>query len=133
MDVEGLGERGEAGIAEGRAVGLLEGLTGLLRALSVHARTKRLYLPRDLCLAAGLRVDEEVFELRSSPALRRVVEQVAAAAAGHLANARARRGAVPRAALPALLPAVPARPYPARPPRAADAPVAPLRGRLAPR
>src|SRR5260221_11111145 len=64
-----------------------------------------MYLPRGLCLAAGFRVDEEVFELRSSPALRRVVEQVAAAAAGHLANARARRGAVPRAALPALLPA----------------------------
>src|SRR5260370_32189251 len=67
---------------------------------------KRLYLPRDLCLAAGLRVDAEVFELRSSPALRRIVAQVAAAAAGHLAKARARRGAVPRAALPALLPAV---------------------------
>ncbi len=106
LALEVLGERGESAIAAGRAVGIAYAQAGLLRALPFHARMKRLYLPRDLCLAAGLRVDAEVFELRSSPALRRIVAQVAAAAAGHLAKARARRGAVPRAALPALLPAV---------------------------
>jgi NADH dehydrogenase [ubiquinone] 1 alpha subcomplex assembly factor 6 len=106
LALEVLSERGEAAIAAGRAVGIAYALAGLLRAVAFHARMKRLYLPRDLGIAAGLHVDREVFELRSSPALRRVVAQVAAAAAGHLANARARRGAVPRAALPALLPGV---------------------------
>src|SRR6266851_9145117 len=99
LALEVLGERGESAIAAGRAVGIAYAQAGLLRALPFHARMKRLYLPRDLCLAAGLRVDAEVFELRSSPALRRIVAQVAAAAAGHLAKARARRGAVPRAAV----------------------------------
>jgi phytoene synthase len=106
LALEVLGERGAAAMAVGRAVGVAYALTGLLRSLPFHARAKRLYLPRDLCAAAGLRVDEEVFELRSSPALARVVAQVATAAAGHLAAARAQQGAVPRSALAALLPAV---------------------------
>jgi NADH dehydrogenase [ubiquinone] 1 alpha subcomplex assembly factor 6 len=106
LALEVLGERGAAAMAAGRSVGLAYALVGLLRVLPFHARAKRLYLPRDLCAAAGLRIDEDVFALHSSPALARVVAQVAAAAAGHLAAARARQGAVPRAALPALLPAV---------------------------
>ncbi|HWG78489.1 MAG TPA: squalene/phytoene synthase family protein [Stellaceae bacterium] len=106
LALEVLGERGANAIAAGRAVGIAYALSGLLRALPFHARAKRLYLPRDLCAAAGLRIDQEVFELRPSPALARVVAQVATAAAGHLAAARAQQGAVPRAALPALLPAV---------------------------
>lgn len=106
LALEVLGERGEAARAAGRAVGIAYALAGLLRALPFHARMKRLYLPLDLCRGAGLRIDSEVFELRSSPALRRVVEQIAAIAAGRLADARAQRGAVPRAAMPALLPGV---------------------------
>jgi NADH dehydrogenase [ubiquinone] 1 alpha subcomplex assembly factor 6 len=106
LALEVLGEHGAAAMAAGRAVGIAYALSGLLRALPFHARAKRLYLPRDLCAAAGLRIDEEVFELRSSAALAGVVAQVAAAAAGHLAAARAHQGAVPRGALPALLPAV---------------------------
>lgn len=106
LALEVLGERGANAMAAGRAVGIAYALSGLLRALPFHARAKRLYLPRDLCAAAGLRIDQEVFELRSSPALARVVAQVATAAAAHLAAARAQQGAVPRAALPALLPAV---------------------------
>jgi len=106
LALEVLGERGAAAMATGRAVGIAYALTGLLRALPFHARAKRLYLPRDLCVMAGLRIDEEVFELRSSAALARVVAQVAAAAHRHLAAARAQQGVVPRAALPALLPAV---------------------------
>lgn len=106
LALEVLGERGDAVRAVGRDVGIAYALAGLLRALPFHARMKRLYLPRDLCRAAGLRVDAEVFELRSSPALRRVVERIAAIAAGHLADARAQRRAVPRAAMPALLPGV---------------------------
>jgi len=106
LALEALGERGEAAMAAGRAIGIAYALAGLLRALPFHARMKRLYLPRDLCSDAGLRVEADVFELRSSPALRRVVAPVAAAAARQLAQGRALRGAVPRAALPALLPGV---------------------------
>ena len=106
LALEVLGERGAAAMAAGRAVGIAYALAGLLRALPFHARAKRLYLPRDLCAAAGLRIDQEVFELRPSAALAGVVAQVAGAAEDHLAEARARQGTVPRAALPALLPAV---------------------------
>ncbi len=101
-----LGEGGAAAQAAGRAVGIAYALSGLLRAVPFHARAKRLYLPRDLVDAAGLDVERELFELRPSPALYRVVEEVAARARVHLAAARAMRPLPSRAALPALLPAV---------------------------
>jgi NADH dehydrogenase [ubiquinone] 1 alpha subcomplex assembly factor 6 len=106
LALEVLGERGEAARAAGRAVGLAYGLAGLLRAVPFHALAKRLYLPQDLCAQAGLRVERELFELRSTPGLQQVVAQVAAAAARHLAEARSLRRSLARAALPALLPAV---------------------------
>jgi phytoene synthase len=104
LALEALGERGEAALAAGRAVGIAYALVGLLRAVPFHARAKRLYLPQDLVAAAGLRVDRDLFELRSSAALHEVVKRVAAKAAGQLAAARALRAPLPRAALPALLP-----------------------------
>ncbi|HEX7966760.1 MAG TPA: squalene/phytoene synthase family protein [Stellaceae bacterium] len=106
LALEALGERGDAAVAAGRAVGIAYALTGLLRAVPFHARLKRLYLPRDLAVAEGLRIEQDLFELRSPPALRRLVEQVARAAADHLTTARSLRRDVPRTALPALLPAV---------------------------
>ena len=77
---------------------------GLLRALPLHARQKRCYLPADLCEEAGLDL-QELFELRSSPALRKVSGILMRAAAEHLAAARRVAADVPKAALPALLPA----------------------------
>ncbi len=77
---------------------------GLLRALPLHARQKRSYLPSDLCADAGVDL-QEVFELRSSPALRRVTGVLLDAAGQHLKAARRRAREVPRKALPALLPA----------------------------
>ena len=106
LALEILGERGERAMAAGRATGIAQALIGLLRAVPLHARAKRLYLPRDLTVAAGLRVERDLFELRSSAALRAVVREVATAAARHLAAAEALNAAAPRAALPALLPAV---------------------------
>jgi NADH dehydrogenase [ubiquinone] 1 alpha subcomplex assembly factor 6 len=99
------GARGEAARAAGRAVGLAYGLAGLLRAVPFHALAKRLYLPHDLCVQAGLRVERELFELRSTPGLRQVTAQVASAAFHHLGEARSLRRGLLRAALPALLPA----------------------------
>jgi NADH dehydrogenase [ubiquinone] 1 alpha subcomplex assembly factor 6 len=97
---------GAAGAAEAAArhVGVAWALIGLLRAVPFHARQRRLYLPDDLCRAAGLEV-AGLYELKSSPALCRVVEQVAGRARAHLKAARDERGKVPRQALPALLPA----------------------------
>lgn len=109
LALETLGETGEATLAAGRAIGTAYALVGLLRAVPFHARAKRLYLPRGLCAAAGLEIERGLFELRATPALARVVAAVADRAVFHLEAARARRGAVPRAALPALLPAVLAR------------------------
>jgi NADH dehydrogenase [ubiquinone] 1 alpha subcomplex assembly factor 6 len=106
LALESLGETGEAARAAGRAVGTAYALTGLLRAVPFHARARRLYLPRDLCADAGLEIERGLFELHSSPALTRVVEQVAERARHHLQAARALRASVSRAALPALLPSV---------------------------
>lgn len=106
LALEVLDERDSATIAAGRGVGIAYALAGLLRAIPFHARAKRFYLPQDICETAGLRVHQDLFELRSSPALRQVVEEVADLAARHLAEARSLRAQVPRSALPALLPAI---------------------------
>jgi NADH dehydrogenase [ubiquinone] 1 alpha subcomplex assembly factor 6 len=106
LALEASGATGEAVRTAGRAVGIGYALAGLLRAVPFHARARRLYLPRDLCDAAGVEIDRGLFELRPSPALAQVVEPVASRAARHLATARALRSEVPRAAVPALLPAV---------------------------
>ncbi len=99
-----LGAQGREAATAGRPVGIAWALVGLLRAVPFHAGQKRLYLPRDLGEAAGLKVGD-LFELRSTPALRGVVGQVADRAAAHLGEARALGTGVPKQALPALLPA----------------------------
>ncbi len=99
-----LGVEDEAARTAARHVGLAWGLTGLLRAVPFHARARRLYLPSDLLAAAGVEV-EAIFAARPGAALGRVAAEVAEAARGHLAAARALGPRVPRAGLPALLPA----------------------------
>ena len=97
-----LGAQGREAATAGRHVGIAWALVGLLRAVPFHAGQKRLYLPRDLGEAAGLKVGD-LFELRSTPALRGVVGRVAERAATHLGDARALGARVPKQALPALL------------------------------
>jgi len=104
-----LGCTGKEAAAAAHAVGIAYGLSGLLRAIPSHARAKRLYLPGDLTTAANLRPDRDLFELRSSPELRRVVREVAAFAASHLGLVEAAAEELPHRAFPALLPAVLAR------------------------
>ncbi len=100
-----LGVEGEAARAAGRHVGIAWALTGLARAVPFHARQHRCYLPADLIAAKGTSLDE-LYALRPSAALAAVVREVALSAGRHLAEARERRREVPKAALPALLPAV---------------------------
>jgi len=99
----------DAGLATadeaGRHVGVAWALTGLLRALPLHAAERRLYLPLDACRDAGLDVDE-LFGGKSAPGLAPAVAGVAAAARRRLAAARALRRDCPRQAIPALLLAV---------------------------
>ncbi|HEV2545798.1 MAG TPA: phytoene/squalene synthase family protein [Stellaceae bacterium] len=104
-----LGSTGEEAAAAAHAVGIAYGLTGLLRAIPIHARAKRLYLPHDLSAAAGLSPERDLFELRSSPELRRVVAQLADFATAHLAVAETTAAHLRQSAIPALLPAVLAR------------------------
>ncbi len=104
-----LGGAGEEAAAAAHAVGIAYGLAGLLRAVPFHARAKRLYLPSDLSAAAGLRPERDLFELRSSPELCRVVAQLAEFATAHLSAVEGAAAALPPTALPALLPAALAR------------------------
>jgi phytoene synthase len=85
------------------AVGEGLGLVGLLRDSIALARVGRLALPEDACAAAGFGV-QSLAEGRNRDRIAAVVEPVAQAARARLASLR-----VPRAAVPALLPAVAAR------------------------
>jgi NADH dehydrogenase [ubiquinone] 1 alpha subcomplex assembly factor 6 len=80
-------------------------LSGLLRATPFLARTRRSILPRALVDEVALDL-EALFAGRGSPQLAVVVRAIADRAAFHLDAARRLRARIPRAALPALLPAV---------------------------
>lgn len=94
-------ERGPASEAV-RHLGIAWALTGLGRAVPFHARQRRSYLPADLTREAGLE-EAELFALRASPALARVVEALAETAGQHLAAARGLRREFPRTAMSLFL------------------------------
>ena len=97
-----------AGGAAGTAavqVGIGYALAGLLRAMPFHARAGRCYIPADIAAETGLD-PADYAATRTTPALRRAVAAIADAAATHLGAARRYRADLPRAALPALLPAI---------------------------
>jgi len=87
-----------------RDAGIAFALAGLLRAMPVHARAGRSFIPRDLAAETGLD-PADYLAGRATPALRRAVAALAEEAARHIAGLRAGRHGVSRAALPALLPA----------------------------
>ncbi len=124
LTLEALGVDDPAAALAARHVGIAWALTGLIRAVGFHGRARRLYLPADLAVKAGLH-SEDVFAGRDTPALHAVVGQVADAARAHLSDARADAKSVPRRALPALLPGVLATAYLARIDRADNNPFDP--------
>jgi phytoene synthase len=95
-----------------RHAGLAWALTGLMRAVPFHARAKRVYLPGDLIRECGLDL-RDLFELRSTEALARVVEGVAMRARFHLENLRLiqSEAPAPKEAAPIVLTAVLAQDY----------------------
>jgi phytoene synthase len=88
----------------GRHVGIAYALAGLLRSLPLRGPNARPIIPADVAARNGLDLDTAA-PVRRSPALAAAVAEIAVAAQAHLRSARAFRRAVPRAALPALLPA----------------------------
>ena len=103
--LEVLGAREEAAQQAGRDIGIGYALAGLIRAMPFHAIAGRCYIPADIAARAGL--DRNDYEAcRTTPALRAAVGEIAVAASRHLRAGRADRGAIPRAAIPAVLPAV---------------------------
>jgi len=85
-----------------RAAAQAYGLAGLLRSLSFHNRRHKLYLPLDLLTALNLTPDE-FFVLENDPRIAAAIRQTALRTRDHFLAAR--RGARPRAALAAQLPA----------------------------
>jgi phytoene synthase len=102
LHLEVLGIRDGAAHEAAVKIGTAWALVGLMRAIPFHARQKRLYLPEDIVAAAGVERGL-LFEMKPHEGLQRAVAQVADAAASRLAEARALRRRVPRAAVPALL------------------------------
>jgi NADH dehydrogenase [ubiquinone] 1 alpha subcomplex assembly factor 6 len=128
LALEILGVRTPAAFDIGRSVGTAWALIGTIRALPVHARWRWRTLPAALVEEAGL--DERAFlELRPSPALSSIVGTIAAAASAHVRSAQSQSSAAPRAALPALLPAVLAHTYLGRFARAGNNPFDPALAR----
>jgi phytoene synthase len=85
-----------------KSAGVAYALTGLLRALPVHASQGRLYLPLDLMRKYN--VDpHDIFAGKSSDGLTAIILAVADEARRHLKLARESKG-VSRTILPALLP-----------------------------
>ena len=91
--------------AAAREIGIAYALAGLLRAMGFHARAGKSYIPQQVAADAGLD-PADYAGLRDTPPLRRAAAAIAAAAAAHLDQARRQRSGAPRAALPALLPAI---------------------------
>lgn len=92
--------------------GMAWALTGLMRAVPFHARAKRVYLPGDLIGERGLDL-ADLFELRSTEALARVVEGVVERARFHLDALRLvlAEAPAPKEAAPVVLTAVLAHDY----------------------
>jgi NADH dehydrogenase [ubiquinone] 1 alpha subcomplex assembly factor 6 len=108
LALEVLGVSDAAATAAALHIGIAYGLAGLLRAVPFQAPAARPIIPADIAARTGL--TEQDYRLpRSTPGLRAAAAELAAAACRHLDMARAHRAKVPRAALPALLPAVVAR------------------------
>jgi NADH dehydrogenase [ubiquinone] 1 alpha subcomplex assembly factor 6 len=104
LALEVLGVR-DAAATPARHVGIAFALSGLLRALPMRSPAHRPLIPVEIAQRNGLDLGN-TRQMRGSPALRAAVAEIATRAQQHLHAARVIRRAVPRAALPALLPAV---------------------------
>ncbi len=91
----------DAALSTVQRLGALHGLAGVLRSVPGHAAQGRCLLPHDALAEAGLTAEAVIAEPGVAEPLRRALAEEGAAAL-----ARARAEALPRQALPALLPVV---------------------------
>jgi 15-cis-phytoene synthase len=89
-----------------RPFGAAYGVAGLLRATGVLAAQQSCLLPRDLLARHDLSAEDFIDQPNSEPARNTLMD---VAREGHALLAEARRAAIPRAAVAAVLPAVLAR------------------------
>jgi phytoene synthase len=83
--------------------GVAYALTGLMRALPIHAGRQQCYLPADLVARHGVDLDT-VFAGSATPGLATLLAELRAVARRHLADARHHLGGLAPALLPAFLP-----------------------------
>jgi phytoene synthase len=121
-----LGAAAEPARAAGRHLGLALGLVRLVQALPRDLRQNRMPLPGAMLAQYGI-AGESLPGEGAATALRPVVADLAAQAHEHLRAARRHRRAVPKQALPALLPAALLEGYLRRLARADFNPSAPVR------
>jgi phytoene synthase len=89
--------------------GIAYAIAGLLRALSVHAGRRQLYIPADLMQRYGAQA-EDVLAGQATTELRTALAELRLLARRHLDAARGLAGAAPEAIMPALLPVALVRP-----------------------
>lgn len=89
--------------------GIAYAIAGLLRALPLHVERRQLYIPADILERHEVRT-HELFAKRSSAGLAAALAEMRELARRHLAAVHARMIAVPRQAIPALLPVALVRP-----------------------
>jgi len=85
------------------AAGIAFGITGLLRALPLHAGRGQCFVPADLLARHGAS-PADVLARRDTPGLRAALGELRAIARDHLAQAQASLGSLTAAAHPAFLP-----------------------------
>jgi len=99
----------KAAEAAGHA-GVAYALTGLMRALPIHARRNQVYLPVDLLAEAGVDADD-IRNGRKAEAVSRVLAMLRGEALSHHDKALAALNEVDRRVKPAFLPLAFVRPY----------------------
>ncbi|WP_370674274.1 phytoene/squalene synthase family protein [Pleomorphomonas sp. PLEO] len=99
----------KAADAAGHA-GVAYALTGLMRALPIHARRNQVYIPADLLKASGIEPDD-VRQGRKAEELAGVLSALRDQAAGHLDKALAALAEMDPRAKPAFLPLAFVTPY----------------------
>lgn len=114
------GGRDPGSAAAAGHAGIAWALTGLMRALPVHATRRQLFLPSDVLAGHGLST-EDIFAGRTSPALMAALAELRALAREHLAKSRA---AEPETVAAAFLPLALVEPYLRRMERPGYAPFA---------
>ena len=102
--LELLGARDPQSVAAGRRVGLAIGLADLLHEIDLDRERAR-FLPREVQSRHGITA-RTIEEASSSRAFAPAIGELADHAREHLRDARRSRRAIPRRALPALLPGV---------------------------